>query len=25
MLALWRSRGVEQLEFADFYVDSRDI
>jgi RNA polymerase sigma-70 factor (ECF subfamily) len=25
MRALWRTRGVEQLEFADFYVDSRDI
>ena len=25
MPELWRKRGVEQLEFADFYVDSRDI
>jgi len=25
MPALWRSRGVVQLEFADFYVDSRDV
>jgi RNA polymerase sigma factor (sigma-70 family) len=25
MAALWRNTGVEQLEFADFYVDSRDV
>ena len=25
MSELWRSRGVEQLEFADFYAASRDV
>ena len=25
MPTLWRSRGVEQLEFADFYLNSRDV